>query len=111
MLVDAAAEAGAEQRERSAVKELVWVAGRVVGVRVQDLDSGRSSVERARLVVGADGPHSSVARLADAPVYDQRPGLTALAYGYWHDLDCPGVELYPREGRFIVAQPTNDHAV
>src|SRR5829696_1389549 len=60
VLVDAAAEAGVEVREGFTLEDLVVEDGRVTGVRGHDR-SGARVVERARVVVGADGKHSRVA--------------------------------------------------
>src|SRR5690349_7127967 len=54
ILVDAAARAGAEVRERFSVDEILIEDGTVVGLRGRD-DGGRAVTERARVVVGADG--------------------------------------------------------
>jgi flavin-dependent dehydrogenase len=96
LLVDAAAEAGAEIRTGFPVDELVFEDGAVVGVRSGD------TVERARVVVGADGRNSLVARVAQAPEYDTRPGLACAYYTYWGGVDSGDVELYPREGRMVM---------
>jgi flavin-dependent dehydrogenase len=101
LLVDAAAEAGAEVRQRFPVDEILFEDGRVAGVR------SRETVERARLVIGADGLHSLVARSVDAPAYNDEGTLTCAYYTYWEGLEMDGVELYPRPGRMIVAAPTN----
>ncbi len=61
-LVQAAREQGAEVRERCTVEQLLWRAGRVVGVRYRDRDGGARGVA-AKLVVGADGRRSTVASL------------------------------------------------
>ena len=63
ILLEAAAAAGAEVRTGFAVDELVFEDGVVAGVR-----SG-AIVERARIVVGADGRNSTVARAVEAPAY------------------------------------------
>lgn len=60
VLVDAAAEAGAEIREGFVVEELLFDGDRVAGIRGR-APGGGDVVERARLVVGADGLHSQVA--------------------------------------------------
>ena len=72
LLVDAAAEAGAEVREGFAVEEVLIEDGRAVGI------SGRSKrrrlrTERARVVVGADGRHSLVAETVRPERYDEKP--------------------------------------
>ena len=67
LLQDAAERAGAELRFRARVVELVREGDRVAGVVVQTA-SGRETL-RADLVVGADGMHSTVAKLVGAPEY------------------------------------------
>jgi flavin-dependent dehydrogenase len=103
LLVGAAAEAGVEVRTGSPVDELVFEDGVVVGIR-----SG-TAVERARVVVGADGRNSLVARAVQAPEYDTRPGLACAYYTYWGGVEGGDVELYPREGRMVMGGAgTND---
>jgi flavin-dependent dehydrogenase len=58
-----------ELRMGSAARDLLWDGERVAGVRV--VDSGRTYDERAALVVGADGRHSWLARLVEAPEYER----------------------------------------
>jgi flavin-dependent dehydrogenase len=104
VLVDAARAAGAEVRERFAVDELLLEDGRVCGVR-----SGAVR-ERARLVVGADGRHSAVAKAVEAPAYHVREPMTVGYYTYWAGLPLRGGELYarPEARRLVGAWPTND---
>ncbi len=68
ILAGAAEEAGAELRTATAVNGLIEDAGRVAGVRV--VHDGRDAELRARLVVGADGRGSTVARLCGARAYN-----------------------------------------
>jgi 2-polyprenyl-6-methoxyphenol hydroxylase-like FAD-dependent oxidoreductase len=103
LLIDAARAAGAEVRERARVEELVWCDGRVVGVR-----SGRSTVERARVVVGGDGKHSFVAKAVGAAGYRQRPVLSFASYGYWSGVPLTTGELHQRPGVVAAAFATND---
>jgi 2-polyprenyl-6-methoxyphenol hydroxylase-like FAD-dependent oxidoreductase len=110
LLVGAAAAAGAEVRERFAVRDLVWDGSRVVGVRGRSA-GGATVTERARIVIGADGRNSLVARGVQAPVYDAEHALTCAYYTYWSGVDMEGAELYPRPDRMIVASPTNDDQV
>ncbi len=56
ILVEAAAEAGAEVRQGFSVQEVLVEDGQVVGVRGR-VRGGSVVTERARLVVGADGLH------------------------------------------------------
>jgi flavin-dependent dehydrogenase len=58
----AAEAAGAEVREGVKVEELVYDGGAVGGVITRDAGSGKREVCRARVVVGADGLRSVVAR-------------------------------------------------
>jgi flavin-dependent dehydrogenase len=107
ILLDAAADAGAEVRERFSVQELVRDGDRVIGVRGRAAGGPRVT-EKARIVVGADGMRSFVARSVQAPAYNARPGLTCAYYTYWSGVPLEGAELYPRDGRMIGAGPTND---
>lgn len=102
LLLEAAAEAGAEVRTGVPVDELVLDDGAVAGIRVQGAE------ERARVVIGADGRNSFVARAVQAPEYDARPGRTCAYYSYWAGAQTEGAELFPRDGRMIISGPTND---
>ena len=107
LLVDAAAEAGAEMREGFTVEDVVVDDGRVVGIRGH---SGRSTVtEHARVVVGADGRFSRVARAVAPEQYHERPELLSGYYSYWSDLPMAGrFETYVRHERGWAAAPTNE---
>jgi len=107
ILVEAAAAAGAEVRTGFSVQELVWEGGRVAGIRGR-AEGGQSVTERARVVVGADGLHSLVARAVAAPVYNERPAFGCAYYTYWSGVPVDGAELYARPERMIIAGPTND---
>jgi 2-polyprenyl-6-methoxyphenol hydroxylase-like FAD-dependent oxidoreductase len=80
---------------------------RVTGIRGHAAD-GVTVTERARIVIGADGMRSSVARSVQAPSYSAKPGLTCIYYSYWSDLDLEGAELYSRPQQMIIISPTND---
>jgi 2-polyprenyl-6-methoxyphenol hydroxylase-like FAD-dependent oxidoreductase len=107
ILFDAAAEAGAEVREGFSVRELVFEGGRVTGIRGQ-ATGGAVVTEKARVVVGADGQRSAVARAVEAPAYNVLPTYTCNYYSYWSGVPFEFAELYPRDGRLIVGAPTND---
>jgi flavin-dependent dehydrogenase len=66
LLLAYAAECGVEVRQGARMTELVEEDGRVVGVRWRSSPDGPETTERARIVVGADGRRSHVARLAGA---------------------------------------------
>jgi 2-polyprenyl-6-methoxyphenol hydroxylase-like FAD-dependent oxidoreductase len=106
-LLDAASEAGVEIRTDCRIEELLWQDGRVVGVRGQTKD-GAAFSERARVVVGADGRHSLVAKGVNAPTYDEQPTLTCGYYTYWADVPVQGGEIYRMGRRMMGAWPTND---
>src|SRR3954447_2268708 len=106
LLVDAAREAGAEIREATTFRELVWENGQVVGARLQDSD-GRIREETAALVVGADGMWSPVGRAAGAKMDIEKGSLTCGYYAYWAGVPTQGVEFYVRHGRDILVFPTH----
>lgn len=108
LLVDAAAESGSEVREGFTVDDVVVSDGRVVGVRGRARD-GRSVTERARVVVGADGRHSKVARAVMPEQYNEKPPLLSAYYSYWSGLPMSGrFETFVRPDRGFAAWPTND---
>jgi 2-polyprenyl-6-methoxyphenol hydroxylase-like FAD-dependent oxidoreductase len=106
ILVDAAVTAGAEVREGFVVDEVLVSDGRVVGIRG---GSGASRVEeRARVVVGADGRNSVVAKAVRPAAYEEVPALTVGYYSYWSNLPTDTFEAYSRPGRGWAVCPTND---
>jgi 2-polyprenyl-6-methoxyphenol hydroxylase-like FAD-dependent oxidoreductase len=108
LLVDAAAAAGAEVREDFTVEELVMEDGAVVAIKGHAKGGGKV-IERARLVVGADGRHSVVAAALEPEQYNERPPLLAAYYTYWRDLPMNGrFDTYIRPYRGFAAAPTHD---
>jgi 2-polyprenyl-6-methoxyphenol hydroxylase-like FAD-dependent oxidoreductase len=108
LLVDAAAEAGAEVREGFTVEDVVVEDGRVTGVRGHSRD-GRTVTEHAQVVVGADGRHSLVARAVKPEQYNEKPQLLCGYYTYWSGLPMGGrFENYIRPDRAFAAWPTHD---
>lgn len=107
LLVDAAAAAGAEVREGFTVEEVLTSDGRVTGIRGRT-PGGTAVAERARVVVGADGRNSIVAKTVRAAQYEDRPPLTVGYYSYWSNLPTDTFEAYSRPGRGWAACPTND---
>jgi flavin-dependent dehydrogenase len=106
LLVDAAADSGAEIRERFTVDEVLIENGRAVGI------AGRSErgsfIERADVVIGADGRSSVVAKAVRPEQYDEKPPLLAAYYTYWSGLPIHGrFETYVRERRGFAAAPTH----
>ena len=109
LLVDAAAEAGAEIREGFTVDEVLIEDGRVTGIKGHS-KSGATVTERARLVIGADGRYSRRRRRGPArAVQRERPPLLAGYYTYWSGLPMDGrFETYIRPHRGFAAAPTHD---
>jgi 2-polyprenyl-6-methoxyphenol hydroxylase-like FAD-dependent oxidoreductase len=108
LLVDAARAAGAEVREGCALVNLVKDRDRVSGVQLLERGSGRVGTESAALVIGADGKHSKVARLAGAAERRRVAAATFAFYAYWDGLPVKGGEIYSRTGFAASAWPTND---
>ncbi len=108
ILVDAATAAGAELREDFSVEDVLWDGDSVVGVRGRA--GGKVLEERARVVVGADGQHSMVARRVGAAVRCATPPLTFAYYSYWTGVPIDGIEVVHRAARqrVLIAFPTND---
>ena len=108
LLVDAAAQSGAEIREACTVQEILVEEGRVVGIRLRTR-KGVSHEERAEVVVGADGWRSTVAEAVRAERYGERPPLLAGYYAYWSGLPAGGrFETYIRARRGFAVAPTHD---
>jgi flavin-dependent dehydrogenase len=107
ILVDAAVEAGVDVREHFSVEELVTDGERVTGIRGRS-QGGSLVREEARIVIGADGIRSVIARMLGAPTYNERPASSCAYYTYWSNVPIHAAELYPRPERMLIAAPTND---
>ncbi|WP_224250064.1 NAD(P)/FAD-dependent oxidoreductase [Hyalangium gracile] len=106
ILVDAAVEAGAEVREGFVVEELISEGDRVVGIRGKTRQGARVE-ERARVVVGADGRNSFVARTLKLPKYDERLKCTFAYWTYISGFNLQEARIH-RRGRLAAAVvPTN----
>lgn len=108
LLVDAAAEAGAEVAEGFRVSGVASSNDRVTGIRGHHRN-GPQIEERATIVVGADGRHSVVAEAVGAEEYNVRPVVTCCYYGYWRGLPPYRVTIRLRPRRALVSFPTNDN--
>lgn len=108
ILVDAAVAAGVEFRDGVTVEEIVKEGDRVIGIRTPH------GVERAKIVIGAEGIKSLVAAAVDAPEYNVQPARLAACYSYFSGVPmAPGVqvELYVGVHRAVFGWPTNDGKV
>ena len=109
LLVEAAVGAGAELREAFTVEEILVEDGRVAGIRGHAKD-GATVTERARVVIGADGKHSLVAKAVQAERYSEAPPLAPSYYTYWSGLPTDTFETYVRaeDDRGWGVLPTHD---
>ncbi len=107
LLRDAASDAGVEVREATTVTGLIFADHRVTGIRCR-ARSGAEITEHARIVIGADGRHSLVARQAGAVEYNVRPVMTSALYAYWRDVAPHPVAIHPLPQRVVISFPTND---
>jgi flavin-dependent dehydrogenase len=108
-IAEAAVRAGAELRERVVVEELLYEEGAVAGVALRRADGGRELL-RARLVIGADGLRSVVARRLGA---SRSAGSARRRFGPFpsriafvaHVADVPGLdgfaEMHVSEARYV----------
>jgi 2-polyprenyl-6-methoxyphenol hydroxylase-like FAD-dependent oxidoreductase len=109
ILVDAAVESGAELREGFTVDAILASDGTVTGVRGHER-GGAEVTERARVVVGADGKHSLVAKTVKPEQYNERPSHLAMYYAYWSDLPSAAFDTFIRadDRRGWACLPTHD---
>ncbi len=109
LLVKAAVAAGAELREAFTVDEILTEDGAVIGIRGH-AKGGAPVTERARVVIGADGKHSLVAKTVLPETYNEVATLQSGYYAYWSGLPIDRAELYVRGegGRGWGVFPTND---
>ena len=108
LLVDAAVESGVELRENFTVEDLVVEGDRVAGIKGRGRNGG-SVEERAKIVIGADGIHSFVAKAVGAEEYDAIPPLVTFFYSYYSGFDAEDIEQYigePHQG--AACFPTHD---
>lgn len=105
LLVDAAIAAGVDYLPDTRLVDLLRDGQRVVGALVQDAHGHRRSLQ-ARMVIGADGPASTVAKLVDAPHYHEAPAQQVTVWGYWADLTSDRLRFHTRPGVGLYWGPT-----
>jgi FAD binding domain len=102
ILLTAAAQAGAKVEMGVSVHGLLRERGRVTGVATS---AGQRS---ARLVIGADGRNSRIARLAGAETYHDSPPVTFGYYTYWRGCPVTGMHAWLEPRRFFGVFPVGD---
>lgn len=110
ILIDSARNDGAEVREGFVVDRLIFDDDKVIGIEGRD-QNGNKIRETAKIVIGADGKHSRVAKMVDAPKYDELPAMTCWYMSYWRDFPVDGIELNWQPNRLVLTIPTNDNLV
>ncbi|MEV0078968.1 NAD(P)/FAD-dependent oxidoreductase [Nocardia neocaledoniensis] len=107
ILVDAAGESGAEVIEGFTVTGLLREGDRVAGIRGR-VGEGPEQEFRAKLVVGADGANSIVAKEVGAATYEGSPAACFIYYSYYEGVDWG---MHHRTGfgeQQFASWPTND---
>jgi len=107
VLINAARAAGVDVCERFNVDEIVVEDAAVIGIRGHD-ESGAQVIERARVVIGADGRNSRVAKADELEQYNEKPRMQWSYYTYFRGLPTDGFEIFDRGDRGWAAAATND---
>jgi 2-polyprenyl-6-methoxyphenol hydroxylase-like FAD-dependent oxidoreductase len=107
LLVHAAADAGVEVREAFTVDDVLIEDGAVVGITGK-ARGGSAVAEHARIVIGADGRNSSVAKAVQPEQYNEKPAVGPAFYSYWSGVGSSGFEVAVRERCGMAAFPTHD---
>ena len=103
VLVDTAAAAGADVRTGVKATGLLSSGDRITGV---DTEHGPI---HARLVVGADGRHSAVAKHVDAQEYSTTPMGRLPVWGYYEGVrDCEGLKVARLGENAYLASPADN---
>ena len=109
LLVDHAARAGATFDFGARVVGVHRDAsGAVAGVRVRGMHQLTTRIERAPLVIGADGRGSTIGREVAAAELTDAGHASSFLYAYWANLPNNGYEWFFRQGLTAGAIPTND---
>lgn len=109
ILADAAAEAGARLYMGAKVIDLMQENARVTGVRVEE--QGRERVIRARLVVGADGRSSTIAKRCGARSYNVCRNERAYYWSFFDGADLSGTPTFATHrwgDRFVFGGPADN---
>ncbi|HEX3100385.1 MAG TPA: hypothetical protein VHQ01_01260, partial [Pyrinomonadaceae bacterium] len=94
-------------REHCNVESIEIENGEVTGIRCHGQE-GPAVIEKAQIVIGADGRNSIVARATDAQKYNEKPNYACWYYSYWSGVPVDGIEFYMMPDHAIGYLPTND---
>jgi len=108
ILVEAAVEAGAELREQFVVDEFSRDGDRITGIKGRDTRGGKNFAEPGRIIIGADGRNSRLARTVQATEYEAVPPILCYYFSYWSGVPGKALEVYVKDHQIIFAFPTND---
>ena len=108
ILVDAAVAAGVQLRDGLSVQAVIGDSDRITGIRGRT-KADSTVAEKGRLVVGADGRHSHVARSVQASKSNTKPPLQGTDFTYWSRVPMEGFECYPRGYRAVYAWLKNEN--
>lgn len=110
MLAQAAEEAGATLWYHTSFRDVIRdPSGRVIGAELTD-ETGMTYAVGARLVVGADGLRSTVARKVGAQLVRQGRHAMGHIYAYTRDVEQFGNHAYFSETALVAATPTDGNA-
>lgn len=110
ILINAAVDAGVEFRDNCHVEEILLEEDKVVGVRCKT-KSGQIFTAHARMVIGADGRNSLLARTVKAEAHHQYPKQTCWYYAYWTGVPIKALSMFSLPNRAVGVIPTNDNQV
>ena len=106
ILVDRAVAEGAELRTGISIDSLVLEDGRVAGVSGHSADGDFEA--RGKVVVGADGRHSVIAKGTDAPFMKFIEPVSGGYYSYYRGAGIEATTVFFHPGVVCVMFPTND---
>ena len=108
ILVEAAANAGADLFEQTSVSALIHDGDHVLGVEARTL-TGAPMRALAPIVVGADGKQSWVGHQVGAAYTHYQPPVSIAYYTYWSGAHVAELQLHFGPGRVAGLFPTSNH--
>lgn len=109
ILVEGAESAGVEYQPDIKVVSLLRDSESVTGVATVN-SAGIHRDIQSRIVIGADGPGSTVAKQVNAEEYHEAPVQQATVWGYWSGVSSTDLEMHFSPGRAVYSGPTSGGA-